>query len=449
MTTYCKIIAIAKNEGAYIPQWIAHHLYFGFRELEIWVNGTTDNSLELLEKISKSYPNIKFKNADALLERCLTRGENFQVTAYKEMLESTKQTDECTHIICLDLDELWTPKDFKTDINSAIRNNNSDAISFQWHLDTPSARRTKFARPFDLVNTYQKNRHVKTIAKLSSKPIKINIHNYSIDDGVYSLCDGNTFDSLDPDQHSRSKVSNDYFSETKTEVDTYFILHQMYRSCEEYIASLSRGRSHAGDGRAIKINRDGYILEPLSQHGLAHDIPNELISDYNDFYARFVTLTGIQDMIIDARKFNEDKFQDITDKIRLSKDFYLEFINQFKGAKLNDKLEQKINYQKITSSIDVINHLPDGSEISITGWAYDSLSDVFPAIKTGLKLTTQTVSQINRPDVQRVHKDAPLNCGFRLTLTTTDLAKQNLLNADPDLTFKSSHFSYESELTKA
>ena len=29
-----KIIAIAKDEGAYLAEWIHHHLYFGFSEIK-------------------------------------------------------------------------------------------------------------------------------------------------------------------------------------------------------------------------------------------------------------------------------------------------------------------------------------------------------------------------------------------------------------------------------
>lgn len=441
MITHCKIIAIAKNEAAYIPQWIAHHLYFGFNELEIWVNGTTDNTIEMLTQISEKYPNVKFKNADELLNQCLASGENFQVTAYKEMLSSAKLEGKTTHLICLDLDELWTPKDFDTQIANAISNNDADAISFQWHLDTPSSNRAKFSRPFESNNTYQKNRHVKTLAKLSSKSLSINIHNYVIIDGIYTYCDGTAFEETDADQHSRSKVSNAYFEHTRTQIDDFYVLHQIYRSCEEYIASLSRGRSHAGDERAIKVNRDGYILEPFSQHGLAHHIACDKLKNYNRFYEKFISVTKVKEMLTSAERFNEAKYAEIVSRIRQSKDFYQEFSGQFKGVKLNDKLMDKIPHENIIFHIDSIAHTEDGSQIGIVGWAFDSLSDLAPLIRSELDAVILAATKVERPDVQKIHKDAPLDCGFRLTITAKDPTSNSLFKKNPKLYFKSADFT--------
>ena len=50
-----KLIAIAKNEGAYLPQWIYHHFSIGFDEIEIYINDTTDNSIAICEKIQKNH----------------------------------------------------------------------------------------------------------------------------------------------------------------------------------------------------------------------------------------------------------------------------------------------------------------------------------------------------------------------------------------------------------
>ena len=45
-----KIVAVAKDEGAYFSEWIHHHLYLGFDAIDIYVNRTSDNSLEILKK---------------------------------------------------------------------------------------------------------------------------------------------------------------------------------------------------------------------------------------------------------------------------------------------------------------------------------------------------------------------------------------------------------------
>jgi len=46
-TNKVKLVAIAKDEAPYIPQWIYHHLSIGIDLIEIHINNTTDNSLNI------------------------------------------------------------------------------------------------------------------------------------------------------------------------------------------------------------------------------------------------------------------------------------------------------------------------------------------------------------------------------------------------------------------
>ena len=54
-----RLIAISKDEAAYLPEWIFHHLKVGFDEIQIYVNNTKNNSLDILEKISSKYKQIQ------------------------------------------------------------------------------------------------------------------------------------------------------------------------------------------------------------------------------------------------------------------------------------------------------------------------------------------------------------------------------------------------------
>ncbi|WP_183135574.1 glycosyltransferase family 2 protein, partial [Pseudomonas savastanoi] len=86
-----KLAAIAKNEGAYIPQWVFHHLKVGFDQIEIWINGTTDNSVKIIEEIGAHHPGkLVVRNADALLEECKIRSVNFQIETYAKVFEETR-----------------------------------------------------------------------------------------------------------------------------------------------------------------------------------------------------------------------------------------------------------------------------------------------------------------------------------------------------------------------
>lgn len=44
-----KLIAIAKDEAAYLPEWIHYHLSVGFDSISVLTNGITDNTDKVLE----------------------------------------------------------------------------------------------------------------------------------------------------------------------------------------------------------------------------------------------------------------------------------------------------------------------------------------------------------------------------------------------------------------
>jgi hypothetical protein len=54
--------AIAKNEGRYLPEWIAYHLAIGFDRIVVYSNDTEDHQNELLEAISKRDSRVRWIN---------------------------------------------------------------------------------------------------------------------------------------------------------------------------------------------------------------------------------------------------------------------------------------------------------------------------------------------------------------------------------------------------
>ena len=59
-----KLVAIAKDEAAYLAEWIYHHLSIGIQEIDVYLNGITDNSYRLMRLINAKHKNVKFYNAD-------------------------------------------------------------------------------------------------------------------------------------------------------------------------------------------------------------------------------------------------------------------------------------------------------------------------------------------------------------------------------------------------
>lgn len=70
-----KLIAIAKDEAAYLPDWIFHHLYFGFDSIDIYVNNTTDNTNDLKLFLEKEH-RVSFIDGDSFLIHLLLSLKN-------------------------------------------------------------------------------------------------------------------------------------------------------------------------------------------------------------------------------------------------------------------------------------------------------------------------------------------------------------------------------------
>ena len=130
------LAGIAKDEGAYLPEWIFYHLKLGIGKILIYVNNTTDNSLQILEKISKNYPvdykvvdGIEsFTKYDSIIEPAFKNRNPLQSRAYADIYSNVDKS-LFSHILFLDIDEFIYGRN-----GNSLRNiTNSDAFLFNWY----------------------------------------------------------------------------------------------------------------------------------------------------------------------------------------------------------------------------------------------------------------------------------------------------------------------------
>jgi hypothetical protein len=297
-----KICAIAKNEGAYLARWIHHHLYFGFSEILIYLNDCTDNSVEIMEKISKKNPSIKYSIVDEMRIDSLSKNRSFQVDAYNHMYNISKN-DGADYVIFLDIDEYWTPKDFKSKIQDLIdqhNHTNFDAFSFSWMIDFPDQNQRPLQNPINGSMKLLRNYHVKTLFKVSERVERISVHNHTITNGIYLLDDGADFEELDPiEQHRKSKVLPEYFEKNLGNVPKYFIYHALFRSQGEYLVSLiSRGSLHMADQSIFKKNRWGFVYDnnkPVINFQIDYDALVNYHASYEEFIKHYSILENLHE----------------------------------------------------------------------------------------------------------------------------------------------------------
>jgi len=262
-----KIVAIAKDEGAYLPEWIFHHFYFGFDSIDIYINGTSDNSLAVIEKAAKKI-DINIINADKY--RDISKS-NFQQYVYKLALKNIDKS-KFSHIAFLDIDEFWVPSDFNSNIKSfLVKNDKFDVSVFNWviHLDEEDFSLC-FKESLAVVN----NKHVKSVMKIG-KEMTPTAHS-ALGNLTYGDCDGNEVFSDHP-----GKAHNIVPDDCQLKA---FILHRAYRSQKEYVSLLGKGRLR---GDLFKNNRYGYTNSIKSKYKLTLD--GDKISEYYEDYSSFMS----------------------------------------------------------------------------------------------------------------------------------------------------------------
>ena len=85
-----KLVAIAKDEAAYLAEWIFHHLYLGIHSIEIYLNGITDNSYRIVRRISRLSSRVSFVQSDEILDLSLKAKKSFQLVVYDHAIKSEK-----------------------------------------------------------------------------------------------------------------------------------------------------------------------------------------------------------------------------------------------------------------------------------------------------------------------------------------------------------------------
>lgn len=322
-----KLAAIAKDEGFYLPLWVYHHLHFGFDVLDIRVNDTTDNSIKILESLKVIYGDrLRYSLADQEMELCRLKDINFQAYMYTQIHEETLSED-FTHVFFLDLDEYWCSANFSETIKDCLGQlADFDVCMFQWLMDQPETQRNLEDFSFQTMLIGQKNKHVKSLISMQASLIAMRIHNAVIKRGHYILADQTLVQFTDEDR-TRAIVPDSIFQENCLKLENYFIYHQVFRSQDEYLASLLRGNKQNGDDSLLKTNRIGYLANNPESFNLTWVIDEAVLADYKLGYLELAT--------------------DLKSELDEAKQFVLARKNKLLGLLNNDTFMQQIHAHKM------------------------------------------------------------------------------------------------------
>jgi len=196
------LVAVAKNEGRFLKEWVLYHkLICGFDEIFVYNNDSEDESEDVLSDLS-SKGTCRWTNWPRRSQ------ESPQVTAYHDAIQRLKGHDGW--ICCLDIDEFLFIKSGE-DIKSFAGGFGEEAgsISFNWAMFYSVEETTKDGPVTKNINCFlEESGHVKTMARIKAIRIPC-IHSFRLAPGFrYMHCSGFDY-GIDLGELSSIKMSLD------------------------------------------------------------------------------------------------------------------------------------------------------------------------------------------------------------------------------------------------
>lgn len=165
------IVAIAKNEGLYIKEWIEFHKLVGITKIYLYDNESTDNTKQIIQP----YINC------GLIDYQLIKGVGKQLDAYNDAI--THHKDECRYMAFIDLDEYIMPETPYEPIENVVKRilslrSRAAGVALNWCLYGNSGHklRPKGLITENYINRAQESNPENHIIKTLCNPRMV--HNY-------------------------------------------------------------------------------------------------------------------------------------------------------------------------------------------------------------------------------------------------------------------------------
>lgn len=251
------VVAIAKNEGNYILEWIKFYKAIGADVIYLYDNDSDDNTYAVIEE----YINNGF------VKWIPFSGKMMQIPAYNDAIE--KYRNECRYMAFVDLDEFIIPakeEPVLETINRIMsRNLYAGGIGVNWVLFGSSGYKTKQNKPvtqtffYRADNSAWPNFHVKTICNPRAVKNYISPHF-----PIYKL----GFINIAPNGTRQYVWGNRYVDYSEIRCHHYFC-----KSAEEWIIKRSRGMAD---------RNQSYNMEKFNEYDL-NDVFDDIMLRYSDY----------------------------------------------------------------------------------------------------------------------------------------------------------------------
>ena len=340
-----KLIAIAKNEAANLPQWIFHHFRLGVDSIDVYINGSSDNSFEISRKINSFEPRFKFYDADHRLKKCTLKGKNFQKHIYSRVFKKCKRDGSFSHLLVLDLDEYLMPDKLENNLKDLIRSSGeTSVVAFPWCLDAPNSSEVKPFQKFicPIINLTP-HRIVKSIGRISDIK-KVLPHGFILSSkSIHSSITANRKLSIGIKiNQNNSRIHGSHLGRKLLKIfknrisESWFTLHRINKSEAEYLASLLKGRpskvAKKDFNLLLKNNRKGFkIFNPKTMHQKTYD--RSSVEKYYIDYHEFLSKTRMHSELKKSQDFVFEQLNELDNTVKENPDIIDIFKKQFAGTR--------------------------------------------------------------------------------------------------------------------
>lgn len=404
--------AIAKDEGPYLVDWVFHHLRAGFDEIDLFLNQTSDTSVEILEAIRTVEPRVHYRHADEMLEKCLLAGRNFQHRAYAQLAKRAGQRG-ATHVGFLDLDEYWTARDLTSTVGDFLPDDDDVVVvSFPWCLDVPDPAAAPFRHPVESRPALQLDPHVKSVVRLDERVRQLRTHTARTHAGRRLLV-REPFPLLDEDaQQWGSLVPDAWLAERAGALPEAFVLHAVHRSPIEYLGGLARGLRQTGSEIAVKANRPGFVASAAPT--LAFPDRAEALAAYVCDRAEFRARVGADAAVAAAQRALVERADALVRAAADDTDVLQQLRGPARGLALPLLDARHPGWDgRLPWCVDAVER--SGDRVRVTGWAYDGAGrplELAVRDATSREARPVTATPVARPDVAAAHPAAGTDSGF-------------------------------------
>ncbi len=229
------LVAIMKNEGDYIREWLDYHILLGIKKFYLYDNGSTDMTRVMIQPYVKA----------GLVEYIFWPGKAQQLRVYNDALE--KHRLDCRYLGFIDIDEYIfqaNKVDLFTMMEALFTDYRVAALGINWRLFGSSFRETKpkggvlINFVYRAADTFEYNEHIKSFVNPRRCWYMRNAH-YGLHFAM-----GKTVNWQGKEIHEERILSNDK--------SPFYINHYFTKSKEEWVRRRSLGKADINGKRSME-----------------------------------------------------------------------------------------------------------------------------------------------------------------------------------------------------